>query len=215
MGDITVNMAVVGPYLNLFTYKLRQADTTALQPGCRFLVPFGKSHKVAFFVENQTEPVDYRLRFAIERIDTLSPFPAYLFEFCRWISNYYYAGLGETLAAALPGTGTKKPKLEFVALNKSFFVSHDVVGKAAEDLASKFATKGFIREDAVRKDKILIPMIKDWLEAGMITPRYRIKTQRHKLIGYRLNPDAPDRLVDPFASGIDDPQPHDSVSRLV
>ena len=86
MLDPMINLAVVGPYHNLFTYRIKSADAHNLQKGCRFLVPFGKTLKVGFFVGFQTEPVDYKLRFIRERIDTFSPFPEYLFDFCLWMT---------------------------------------------------------------------------------------------------------------------------------
>ncbi|NMC43559.1 MAG: hypothetical protein GYA46_06540, partial [candidate division Zixibacteria bacterium] len=84
MDEVTVNLAVAGPYRNLFTYKLRPADALHLQPGCRFLVPFGGGTKIAFSVEPQAAPVAHRLRFIKERIDLEPPFPPGLFQFCRW-----------------------------------------------------------------------------------------------------------------------------------
>jgi|GEM_PF-2604794 len=102
MPDIMINLAVTGPYQNLFTYKVRPAESAGLTPGCRFLIPFGKNFKTGFFIGFQNQPVTHRLRFVKERLDLVSPFPSPLFDLCRWIADYYYAGLGETLAAALP-----------------------------------------------------------------------------------------------------------------
>jgi primosomal protein N' (replication factor Y) len=187
MADQNVNLAIVGPYHHPFTYKVRPPDANNLKKGCRFLVPFGKSLKIGFFVEFQSKPVKYRLRYIKERIDTFSPFPEHLFDFCRWISDYYYAGLGETLAAALPGTG-RRPKLEFVPVNRKYLEQIDPGNQSAEKIAKRILRYGSIKEDIFASEKEMLPLMQGWIEAGIIAPRYRVKEARKKLLGYRLQP---------------------------
>jgi primosomal protein N' (replication factor Y) len=213
MAETLINLAVVGPYRSLFTYKIRREDAIDLQKGCRFLAPFGNAMKVAFFVEKQTEPVGYRLRYVRERIDTFSPFPEYLFEFCHWISNYYFAGPGETLAAALPGTAKRKPKLEFVTIERTFFETFDSNNKAAAELAIKFIRGGPVKEDYISRDKALIPVVRDWLQSGVIAPRYRVKTTRKKVIGYRLRSDWAGKDLSKMAEQTDRIQPGNIYTR--
>jgi primosomal protein N' (replication factor Y) len=186
MPDSMINLAIVGHYRNYFTYKIRTSDADDLHRGCRFLVPFGKSLKVGFFVDFQTEPVDYRLRYAKERIDILSPFPDHLFDFCMWISEYYYAGPGETLAAALPGTGHRKPKLEFVTVDREYLESHTTDRKSEENLARRLLRYGSIKEETIGRDRELIPVIREWAEKGVIAPRYHVRATRKKTLGYRM-----------------------------
>jgi primosomal protein N' (replication factor Y) len=185
MSDSMINLAVVGPYHNCFTYRIRPQDGHDLQKGCRFLVPFGNSLKVGFFVGYQSEPVKYRLRYVKERIDTFSHFPDYLFDFCTWISNYYYAGPGEALAAALPGTGRRKPKLEFAVVDQTFLKNVNPVHKSAADLAKKLLRYGSVKEAVISRDKNLIPIIREWTERGAVTPRYNVRATRKKVLGYR------------------------------
>lgn len=187
MPDKLINLAVVGPHHNLFTYKIRGADSKNLNPGCRFLVPFGKTRAVAFFVEFQTKPVDYRLRFVKERIDTFSPFPDYLFNFCRWISEYYFAPLGETLAAALPGTGSKKTRLDFVPNDIEYLKEISSDNSAEYDLARYLLRYGRIKEEKVNEDKEFSSLVEEWLDKNIITSRYRVRQSRAKLMGYRLS----------------------------
>ncbi len=180
-----INLAVVGPYHNLFTYRIKSADAHNLQKGCRFLVPFGKTLKVGFFVGFQTEPVEYKLRFIRERIDTFSPFPEYLFDFCLWISEYYYAGIGEALGAALPGTGRGKPKLELVAANREYLEEEASSDGPVADAAKKLIRYGSIREGIVSGDKELLLIMQDWIEKGIVTTRYHVGTVRKKVLGFR------------------------------
>ena len=185
MIEPMINLAVIGPYQNLFTYRIRPADAHNLQKGCRFLVPFGASAKVGFFAGFQTEAVDYKLRFVRERIDTFSPLPEYLFDFCLWLSEYYYAGIGETLAAALPGTGRGKPKLELVAANRDYLTDAAQGQGPVAEIAKRLLRYGSIREDAVSREKELVLIMQDWIEKGVVTTRYHVGAIRKKVIGYR------------------------------
>ncbi|MFH1699325.1 MAG: primosomal protein N' [Candidatus Zixiibacteriota bacterium] len=187
MSDKLVNLAIVGPHHNLFTYKIRDADTKNLKPGCRFLVPFGKTRAVGFFVEFQTKPVDYRLRFIKERIDAYSPFPKYLFDFCRWISEYYFAPPGETLAAALPGTGSKKTKLDFIPGNIEYLKTISAENTNEYGLARYLLRYGHIKEEKIAGDKEISLIVEQWLERNILTTRYRTRQARAKLLGYRLD----------------------------
>ncbi len=186
MADKLINLAVVGPYQCLYTYKVKSVDAINLSPGCRFLIPFGKSLTVGFYVEDQNQPVEYRLKYVKERIDTFSSFPEYLFSFCRWISEYYYAGLGETLAAALPGTGRKKPKLDFYPIDLDYLKAVES-GSVESDLAVHLLRYGVIKEEKIATDLCALSIIDPWLKGGVIGSRYRVKVTRQKVLGYRLN----------------------------
>lgn len=187
MDEVTINLAVAGPYRNLFTYKLRPADALHLQPGCRFLVPFGGGTKIAFFVEPQTAPVAHRLRFIKERIDLETPFPPDLFQLCRWMADYYFAGLGEVLAAALPGTAAGKPRLEYVPVDRDAlerFADNDArVGR----LARRLLRKGSIGDTTLKNQPDLAPLVRRWLDEGLIASRHKAIGGQKKLLGYRLS----------------------------
>ncbi len=186
MSDKLINLAVAGPYHNLFTYKARDKDILDLERGCRFLIPFGAGAKVGFFVDYQTEPVEYRLKYPKERIDAASPFPDYLFDFCLWLADYYYAGPGETLAAALPGAGTKRPQLDYEVVDTSY-LENQVSGETPNSaLARRFLRYGIVKELSLAGDKTHLPIIRDWIERGVIRTRYRVRKKRRKMLGYRL-----------------------------
>jgi len=200
MDKKLINLAVVGPYRNLFTYQVRAEDEENLQKGCRFLVPFGSGLKIGFFVDYQTEPVAHRLRSVKERLDIFSPFPDYLFEFCRWVADYYFAGLGETLAAALPGEKNRKPNLEFVATDLSFLGRDDFPDKTTSDLASRFVKRKAITAGAFAHDKTLMPVIRRWIDMGVITVRHKAGKKKEVigqsdaayLSGYPIRRDLPE-----------------------
>jgi len=186
MADSLINLAITGPYQNLFTYKISKENELDLNPGVRFLVPFGKGLCVGYFVSRQNEPVAYRLKHVKQRIDPISLFPEYLFNFCLWISDYYYASPGETLASALPGMSNRKPKIDFSLINRSFFESFKPDNIEIAELVHKLLSKGLIREETVTGKKKLTIAIQNWLEKGVIKSQYRIKAIRKKVTGYRL-----------------------------
>jgi len=193
MAETLINLAVVGPYHNLFTYRVRKKDAADLERGCRFLVPFGRSLQIGFFVDFQSRPVDYQLKYVKERIDADPPFPAYLFDFCLWVAEYYFAGPGEALAAALPGTGRRKPSLEYEAVDRGFLEQVQAGRGALADLAAKFLRYGTVSEPNIARDSTLRPIVGDWVKRGAVRSRYRVKKRRRKLLGYRLAA-APERL---------------------
>jgi len=197
MADPLINLAVVGPYHNLFTYSVRAQDAVGLHRGCRFLIPFGNSLKIGFFVDVQHEPVDYRLRYVKERIDIAPPLPGHLFDFCLWIADYYFAGPGEVLAAAIPGTGRRKPKTTYVPTDRQFFEKFESKSAPGGILAHKFLRSGEIKEATLAGNKQHLALIKEWLAAGVIRPRYHIREKRKKLIGFRLGATAGTDLTHP------------------
>jgi len=186
MSDTLINLAVAGPYHSLFTYKARDKDIADLERGCRFLIPFGAGDKIGFYVGRQTEPVDYRLKYPKERIDTASPFPDYLFDFCLWLAEYYYAGPGETLAAALPGAGIKRPRLDYETVDTSYLKDRSSGEGMESTLAKKFLRYGTLRESSLAGDKAGLAVIREWIERGVIRTRFRTHKRRQKLLGYRL-----------------------------
>ncbi len=190
MPDPLINLAVVGPYQNYFTYRARPEDIHNLQPGCRFLAPFGSNLKVGFFVGFQSQPVTHKLRYVKERIDTFSPFPAHLFEFCLWLADYYYAGFGETLAAALPGTGRRRPKLDLAVIDRGLLEKIDPDYPPARELMRKLLRHGSVREELIARDKNLVGLMRQWIEMGAVALRYYVKNTRRKILGYRLNADS-------------------------
>lgn len=189
MDESTVNLAIAGPYRNLFTYKVRQDDAVDLQPGCRFLVPFGGGTKIGFYVEPQPAPVAYRLRAVKERIDLHTPFPPDLFRFCCWMADYYFAGLGEVLAAALPGTAAGKPRLEFVPTDRAalerFVDNENRVGR----LARRLLRRGSIGATTLKNQPDLASLVRRWQNEGIIASRHRAATGPKKMLGYRLSAD--------------------------
>ncbi|WP_233998801.1 primosomal protein N' [Microbulbifer pacificus] len=98
-----LRLAVPVPLRRLFDYLPPQGlSADDLQPGQRFLVPFGNRDLVAVLVDVVAESPLAELKPATERIDRQPIFDARSRQFLQWAADYYQAPVGELYAAALP-----------------------------------------------------------------------------------------------------------------
>ena len=105
MSTRLVSVAVPVPALGLLTYHV--PDAFALPPvGARVVVPLG-SRRLTGLVLGEALPLDasIEVRDVIEVLDHESFVPADVVELTSWVSDYYLAGRGAALAAALPPHG--------------------------------------------------------------------------------------------------------------
>src|SRR5262245_48899775 len=79
-------------------------DTTALAPGVRARVPFGRRRLVGVLVEvtGHSEVPAAKLKRALEILDREPTVDRELLGFLLWAADYYHHPLGEVLAAAQP-----------------------------------------------------------------------------------------------------------------
>ena len=105
MSSRLVSVAVPVPALGLLTYHV--PDAFAVPPvGARVVVPLG-SRRLTGLVLGPALPLDPSIdvRDIIEVLDHESFVPADVVELTSWVSDYYLAGRGAALAAALPPHG--------------------------------------------------------------------------------------------------------------
>lgn len=114
----------------LFDYRLPESLGT-VAPGQRVEVPFGKGDRLqeAFIVavnpKPDTKPHTHSFRLkTVKRIADTEPLVGgQLFELAQWISRYYAAPLGQTLAAMVPAAVKKDAGVRtqmFVSLSETF-----------------------------------------------------------------------------------------------
>lgn len=105
MPNLILRLALPSPLRRLFDYLAPAGvSRSALQPGVRLRVPFGRREMIGVLVEvdSQSEvPLD-KLKPALELLDARPPLPGPLFKLCRWTAQYYQHSLGDTLSWALP-----------------------------------------------------------------------------------------------------------------
>lgn len=90
------------PVDGLFTYRA-PADM-GLCPGHAVLVPFGRRRVTGYIIENtaKTDVPANKIKPVARLLDPEPVFDAGQLRFFRWVADYYLAGLGETIATALP-----------------------------------------------------------------------------------------------------------------
>ena len=101
-----VSVAVPVPYLDTLTYL---APDPLPPVGARVRVPLGSRTVTGIVVEHQPagDPPE-GLKPILEVTDREPFLPATVVDLCRWVADYYVAGIGDTLAAALPPGAQKK-----------------------------------------------------------------------------------------------------------
>ncbi len=90
------------------------------------------------------------------------------------------------MAAALPGTGARKPKLEFVPVAHQQLEQIKASATTSAPLAARLLRYGSIKDDIFAEHKDLMPIIESWLADGIIATRYRTTSAKKKIVGYRL-----------------------------
>ncbi|MEX6503841.1 primosomal protein N' [Pseudomonas zhanjiangensis] len=105
MSDAILRLALPSPLRRLFDYRAPAGvPRSALQPGARLRVPFGRRELIGILVEvcaHSEVPAD-KLKPALQLLDAQSPLPATFFRLCLWTAQYYQHSLGDTFSWALP-----------------------------------------------------------------------------------------------------------------
>ncbi len=105
MPDAILRLALPSPLRRLFDYLAPAGVArSALQPGMRLRVPFGRREMIGMLVEvvdHSDVPAD-KLKPAIAVLDAEAPLPPALFKLCLWTAQYYQHSLGDTFSWALP-----------------------------------------------------------------------------------------------------------------
>jgi primosomal protein N' (replication factor Y) (superfamily II helicase) len=104
-----ISVAVPVPFLDLLTYNV--PDSVAVPPiGARVRVPVGARTLTGCvvrhdaLVEDGTDVKDIG-----EAVDREPLLPPSIVELCRWVADYYVAGIGDALAVAMPPGARGKP----------------------------------------------------------------------------------------------------------
>ena len=97
-----ISVAVPVPFLDLLTYNV--PDSMAVPPiGARVRVPVGTRTLTGCVVKHDAlieEGTDAKN--IVEALDREPLLPASVVELCRWVADYYVAGIGDALAVAMP-----------------------------------------------------------------------------------------------------------------
>jgi primosomal protein N' (replication factor Y) len=99
---LLISVAVPVPFLDLLTYNV--PDSMAVPPiGARVRVPVGTRTLTGCVVEHDALIEDGTdAKNIVEALDREPLLPASVVELCRWVADYYVAGIGDALAVAMP-----------------------------------------------------------------------------------------------------------------
>ena len=105
MNDRLVSVAVPVPALGLLTYRV-PPDQAMPTPGARVVVPLGP-RKLTGVAVGQVSAADtsFKLKDIVQVLDDGAFVPPDVVTLTQWVSEYYLAGPGAALAAALPPYG--------------------------------------------------------------------------------------------------------------
>ncbi len=100
-----VRVAVPVPGLGLLTYRL--PDGLQAPRGTRVVVQVGPRKVTGLVTHDNASPDDTpaRLRDVLEVLDDVTFLPEEVVDLALWVSDYYLAGPGETISAAMPPKG--------------------------------------------------------------------------------------------------------------
>ena len=134
-----VSVAVPVPALDLLTYRI--PDESPIPPaGARVVVPLGP-RKLTGIVIGEAGPPDgaFELKNILQTLDADAFLPPDVIELTQWVSDYYVAGPGATLAVAMPPHALTARVDAFRTVRVVSLTSegHDVLAHSPQTLSAK------------------------------------------------------------------------------
>lgn len=111
-----LHIAVPTPLRQHFDYLLpTDCLIEQLQPGIRVRIPFQRRELIGILLttSKETKKSPYKLKAALEILDTEPLFAPEMMKLCLWAADYYHYSIGEVFAAALPVLLRKGKPLAF------------------------------------------------------------------------------------------------------
>lgn len=99
---IFVDLALPVAINQLFTYSVPPEIQTYIKLGVRALAPFGKKQIIGFVVNIKDSTNILHIKPINDILDTEPIFTEEMLKLTRWISEYYFAPLGEVIKTVLP-----------------------------------------------------------------------------------------------------------------
>jgi len=92
------------PLKGVFTYRVPLVLNEQVMPGCRVIVPFGRSRKYAGLIKrvHETVPENIQVKYLESVLDQRPFVTPVQFAFWEWLAGYYLCAEGEVMNAALP-----------------------------------------------------------------------------------------------------------------
>ncbi|VDH04609.1 replication restart helicase PriA [Bergeyella zoohelcum] len=113
------------PMKGTFTYEVPVQERSAIQRGCRVLVPFGgkKIYTGIVFALHNNAPTEYHAKAILSVLDQQPILSAQHLNFWQWLSEYYLCSLGEIYRFSFPSS-LKLESETYVSLKPGAEIDH-------------------------------------------------------------------------------------------
>ena len=107
-----ISVAVPVPFLDSLTYRVPEPHAVPVI-GARVRVPLGSRTVTGIVVSHDADPRPRipdpeTIKDIVQVLDQEPFLPAEIVELCRWVSEYYMAGIGDAMATAMPPGAQKR-----------------------------------------------------------------------------------------------------------
>ena len=119
-----ISVAVPVPFLDLLTYRVPDSLPVPVV-GARVRVPVGSRVLTGVVIEIDVAPSEIELKDVVTVLDSDAYVPAAIVALCRWTADYYLAGLGDTIAVAMP-PGAKGTRAAFKTRRIAAATAHGI-----------------------------------------------------------------------------------------
>ncbi len=174
-----------------YTYYVPDELASAVQPGMRVEVPFGKSKLYSGVVERvHDQKPEYRVKGVLAVLDDVAVVNARQLQLWDWLAEYYCCTLGEVMIAALPGHLKLSSETKLVH-NPDYGDDFSELDNEEYLLAEALLLQNEITIDDVRKilnKKTVFPTVHRLLLKGVLSLREDLqeKFRPKKVIAVRL-----------------------------
>ena len=110
MPKLFVDIAVPVAVDQLFTYNVPDILQKQIKVGVRIMAPFGKKTVTGFVVNISNSTNVPRLKDILDVLDSEPLISTEMLKLTKWISEYYFAPLGEVLKTAVPQKSISESK---------------------------------------------------------------------------------------------------------
>jgi len=206
MRDTYVNIALNLPIDNLFTYKVPEFYKNSITPGNRVLVNFGKKAATGIILELTDFTLLKKVKDIKSVLDEEPLLTGELIEFCKWISEYYLAPIGEVLFSAIPRKINIRSDFYYF-LSDNYRQKLDLLNSKEEVLMDIINALEKSRNSGLNKNQLetklkstdLSKFIKKLVESGILTSEnhYSKPTEEKivKLVNKKFNSDELSSLI--------------------
>jgi primosomal protein N' (replication factor Y) (superfamily II helicase) len=168
---LLISVAVPVPFLDLLTYNV--PDSMPLPPvGARVRVPVGPRTLIGCVVRHDAlidEGTD--VKEIAEIVDREPLLPPSIVDLCRWIAEYYVAGIGDALAVAMPPGARRRShafKKQRIAMLTAMGSDHGVTPKQGAALSILSSAPAGLSTSELRERGVTAAVLARLIKHGLV-----------------------------------------------